>query len=406
MYTTSYIRKKGEFYHLVFEWSVNGKKKSKSVSTKSSDERLAKSLLPTFVADCMKVFNLEEAPKKEEKNDILNEVKKINILDKEIRFIDFIYSYVKMKYKTVADNTYSSYYRIMINSLLPYFFKENKKLVEITVYDIEKYYFHEMNFRNISPNTISKYHTLLGMIFKQAMKLDLISKNPMFFVNKPKLNRYIANTYSASEIQELLKLLKNNLDYRIIYCACLIASYLGLRREEILGIKWSSIDFENKILVIKSTVTETTLDGKTVMLKRNTTKTSKSDLRSFIIPEVLVEMFLEMKETIEENMEKNKHFYIQENIDYVFVNEIGEIIKPNYITTKFGKIIRQHKLKKIRFYDLRHSCATLLLENNSNIKEVQAYLGHSSAKTTLDTYVHIINRNNSNSVDKITQLLK
>ena len=125
------------------------------------------------------------------------------------------------------------------------------------------------------------------------MKLGIITTNPLLSVENPKKTKYIAKTYTHDEIKVLLEKIKAE-NFKL-YCGVVVASYFGLRRSEVLGLKWSAIDLVNGIMSITHTVTETTINGKRVVIAKDKTKNTTS-MRSFAIPEVLKEIFLEMKE--------------------------------------------------------------------------------------------------------------
>lgn len=404
MYTTSYIRKKGKYYHLVFENIKNKKKISKSRSAKTDDEELALKMLEEFENECLKLLGISEVQKPINKKNIMKNFKdNVNLYDRDVSFCDFIYGYIKMRYKTISDETYSAYLGIVKNSLIPFFFKDNKKIKDINVFDIEKYYYHELNVRCVSANTVIHYHNYLTLVFKYALKLGVIQNNPMLIVEKPKKERYIAKTYNSEEINMLLDLLKK--DKEDIYFGVLMACYFGLRRSEVIGLKWSSVNFVENTISITSTVTETNLDGKKVTIYKDKTK-SISSLRTFVMPEKIKDLLLEMKQRQEENKKKFGRGYLTKFSDYIYVDDGGNLFRPNYLTVRFGKFLKKYDLSHIRFHDLRHSCATMLYQNNVNVKDIQAYMGHSSSKTTMDIYVHLMNKNNISTVSLISDKIR
>ena len=404
MYTTSYTRKKGKYYHVVFEYvkKKGTRKKSLSRTTKSEDKEVADSMLDDFVTECMRILNIDKKYKPKNRNEIIFN-KDMNLYNKEISFCDFIYGYIKMRRKTIEDDTYSGYESIARCSLIPYFYRENKKLKEIEDFDIEKYYYHELNYRNISPNTVLHYHYLLSLVFKYALRHKIISINPLDSVEKPKKKKYVAEVYNAEEINILLDLLKR--EEESIYFGVLMAAYFGLRRSEVIGLKWSSINFEENTITIMSTVKETNIDGKHILVCQDKTK-SPAGLRSFSLPIEIKELLLKIKEKQEENKKYLGKCYYMEDKEYIYVDDGGKRLRPNYLTTRFGKFLKKFNLKHIRFHDLRHSCATILYDNNAGIKEIQTYLGHSSVKTTMEIYVHLMNRNDKSVVDVLGKKLK
>lgn len=404
LYTTSYTRKKGKYYHLVFEYTKKKGKKKKSLSrtSKSEDEEVANLMLDDFVVECMKILNIDKKYKPKNINKITFS-DDINLYNKEISFCEFIHGYIKMRRKSIEDDTYSGYESIARSSLIPYFYRENKKLKEIEDYDIEKYYYHELNYRNVSSNTVLHYHFLLSLIFKYALRHKIITKNPLDTVEKPKKKKYVAEVYSAEEINNLLDLLKK--EEEIIYFGVLMAAYFGLRRSEVIGLKWSSINFEENTITILSTVKETNIDGKHILICQDKTK-SLAGLRSFTLPIEIKELLLKLRQEQEASKKYLGKGYYMEDKEYIYVDDGGKRLRPNYLTTRFGKFLKKFNLKHIRFHDLRHSCATILYDNDTGIKEIQTYLGHSSVKTTMEIYVHLINRNSKNTVDVLGKKLK
>ncbi len=155
-----------------------------------------------------------------------------------------------------------------------------------------------------------------------------------------------------------------------------------------LGLKWEAIDFDNKTITIMRTVAQCVLNGKYTVVKKETTK-NKASMRTFPLDDEFEECFKEMKQAQLENKKLYGKSYSKEFVGYVFVNELGQLINPDYISKHFRAIIEKNNLKPIRFHDLRHTCASLLLANNVALKDIQEYLGHAHFSTTADIYGHI-----------------
>ena len=198
----------------------------------------------------------------------------------------------------------------------------------------------------------------------------------------------------------MLEILKK--EDKALYLGVVITSFFGLRRSELLGLKWSAINFVDDTMSIVHTVTETNLNGKNILIKKDKTK-STAGLRSFVLPGSIKEMLLELKEEQKRNKERLGKGYYTKDEEYVYVNEGGELHKPKFLTNGFRKFLAKHNLTHIRFHDLRHSCATILCESNVNVKDIQMFLGHSSAKTTMDIYVHQMNKSNLSTVSIINE---
>lgn len=139
---------------------------------------------------------------------------------------------------------------------------------------------------------------------------------------------------------------------------------------------------------IKNTVTSCDIDGKRVLVASDTTKT-KSSMRTLPLVPFMRERLLALKEEQKENRRLCGRSYIKDYLDYVCVNEIGDLIKPHYVTTAFPDLLKANGMRHIRYHDLRHSCASLLLANGVPMKQIQEWLGHSDFSTTANIYAHL-----------------
>lgn len=168
----------------------------------------------------------------------------------------------------------------------------------------------------------------------------------------------------------------------------LLGAFYGLRRSEIVGLKWSAIDFEQNTITISHTVTSCNLDGKCVIVAKDTTKT-KSSRRTLPLVPYFHEKLLAVKAQQERNQKLCGRSYNREFLEYICVDDIGDRFKPNYITSQFPKLLERNGFRKIRFHDLRHSCASLLLASGVPMKHIQEWLGHSDFSTTANIYAHL-----------------
>ena len=199
-----------------------------------------------------------------------------------------------------------------------------------------------------------------------------------------KLAPFQTKPYKAEELEKLFKAVKgNNLELGVI-----LAAFYGLRRSEVVGLKWDAIDFERKTITIQHTVIQTTLNGKEVLIGKDRTKT-KSSHRTLPLVAPFEEFLLNLKEKQRINRKICGTSYCRDYLDYVYVNEMGELMKPNYLSEAFPKFLKKHGFRQIRFHDLRHSCATLLYANGVALKDIQEWLGHSDIATTSNIYTHL-----------------
>ena len=130
------------------------------------------------------------------------------------------------------------------------------------------------------------------------------------------------------------------------------------------------------------------VDGKQKILKQDSTKT-KASYRTLPLVGRFRQYFLEVMKSQEENKKLCGNWYNYEYDGYIFVDLVGNILKPNYLSTQFPRCLERHGLRKVRFHDLRHSCASLLLANGVPLKSIQEWLGHSDFSTTANVYSHL-----------------
>ena len=160
-----------------------------------------------------------------------------------------------------------------------------------------------------------------------------------------------------------------------------ITAIYGLRRSELLGLQWDSIDFESGTLTIRHTVRKVTKP-----VEKDKTKNASS-YRSFpLLPEARA-IFLQALSDQRTNRRLFGKAY-QEN-PYVFKWPDGRPFPPDYITHHFARLLQKNGLPRIRFHELRHSCASILLSNGFTLKDVQEWLGHSDIKMTANVYGHL-----------------
>ena len=214
-------------------------------------------------------------------------------------------------------------------------------------------------------------------MLNEAIREELLTVNPCSLLRLPPKARSQAQFYTAEQLNILLQEAQQEQLYPIIKTAIIY----GLRRSELLGLKWDSIDFENNVLTIKHTVVKI---YETV--EKDKAK-SKSSYRSFPLLPEMRDLFLELKQEQRENKRLFGKCYIEN--DYVFCWPDGHPVTPDYVSHRFGKILKNHNLPHIRFHELRHSCASLLINNGCGLKEVQEWLGHSDISTTANIYGHL-----------------
>lgn len=364
--------KNGMFYVVLNYRDENGKRKTPWIST-NLPVKGNKKRAENFMMDVRRNFvppNVQRIEEHEamQKGDIL--------------FTDFLLKWLRVAKSTVKLTTYASYEMMATRIIIPYFETLNIKLKELTTEDIQEFYSAQLE--RVSANTVIHYHAVIHRALKYAVKIKTIQSNPAVNVERPRKEKFIGSFYDKKEINTLFDIIQGH----PLEVAIKLAAFYGLRREEIIGLKWTAIDFENNTLTIQHTVTECNLDGKHIEVASDTAKTDSS-LRTMPLVTNFREMLLAKKEKQEHYRKLCGRSYCKEYLDYIFVNEMGERWKPRYLSDGFKRILEQNGLRRIRFHDLRHTCASLLLANNVPMKKIQEWLGHSDFSTTANIYAHL-----------------
>ena len=214
--------------------------------------------------------------------------------------------------------------------------------------------------------------------------MDIIQSNPADKVQRPKMQQFIGSFYNESELNILFEKSKGDPLELIIF----ITAFYGLRRSEVAGLKWDAIDFENNTITIKHTLVQVSIKGQRQIVGKNKTKNKTSYRTLPLVPEV-TEILKNFKQIQESNKKLYKKSYNLKYENYLCVDNLGNIITPDFITKHFKRLLKNANLKIIRFHDLRHSCASLLLARVISLKEIQAWLGHSNFNTTANIYAHL-----------------
>lgn len=231
-----------------------------------------------------------------------------------------------------------------------------------------------------SENTILHEHRILNRAFKKAIANNLMIKNPCDGVDAPSPEEYKpANVYDAADYRKLLDKLKGHRLEPIV----LTAGMCGLRRAECAGLDWQkSFDFENGILHVEETVVPTSQGNKRKLPKN---KTSERDIT---IPSVIIPRLKQLQ-----------------GIGPVITRLDGKEYNPKSISSLFHVFLERNNLKQIRFHDLRHFNATMMLESGISDKEAAERLGHSDPTITRKIYQHVLKEMDQKNADKLNSIL-
>ena len=229
----------------------------------------------------------------------------------------------------------------------------------------------------LSARSLKLHKNIITQALDEAVKNRLIASNPCQWVELPSIQRREPTFYSAEQIEKLLMAVENERLGLLIR----MTVFYGLRRSEILGLQWSNVNLDEGYFHIRHTVVKISS-----VVTKNKTKNASS-YRSFpLVPE-----FREALMREREGQQKNRVDFGDRyaDSDYVFVWDDGRPFSPDYVSHAFQKILKKNHLPQIRFHDLRHSCASVLLSRGFTLKDVQEWLGHADIKMTANVYGHL-----------------
>ena len=239
---------------------------------------------------------------------------------------------------------------------------------------IQSFYNSEIK-RGVSPSTVRKYHTNIHKCLKYAMQLDIFDRNPAERIVLPRKQHKAQETiYSAEEIKRLMELFQGDILETVIR---LTATY-GLRRSEVCGLRWESVDFENGTI----SICHTAVSNKNGVIYADATKT-RSSCRALPLTGSMAEYLRDVQKHQQEAEKFLGAAYMDSG--YVCVGPDGTPLTPNSVSMHFRRMIRKSGLPYIRFHGLRHSVATLVHSVGRGIQDIQGWLGHSDISTTANT---------------------
>lgn len=364
---TGSLQKKGSIWYMVIEQSIKGKRKQKWISTKEKSKVKAAEILRKTLSDM--------------DNDKYIEPKKIY-------FLELMQEWLENTYKNnIEESTYQGNTLIFDVHIKP-FFEENHSdimLSNIKAMVLQKYFdFKSKSGRSdgkggLSGNTLRKHKAVFKPFFDYCIRMQLMNSNPIINVVLPKLEKYTGSSiYTAIQIEQLLKIVKGT----IIETPVVITCYYGLRRSEILGLKWKSIDFKENTLTIKDTRVFYNKE-----IKKDHAKNTTSNRTLPLIP--VVAGYLR---TLQDKQNENKQLLGKDYVDnggYICCWDNGKLYNISHINHKLNTMLEASNMPHIRFHDLRHSTASFLLKQGFSLKEVSVWLGHSDIQTTANIYAHI-----------------
>ena len=265
----------------------------------------------------------------------------------EVLFADWLLNWLEKKKTQVKSNTYDEYCTQVRKHIEPYFRSMRLTLSEITPDKLERYYALKYS-QGLSGSTIDKHHSNINSALKDAVKNNLIHGNPAETCIRPAKEKYQASFLSAEQFYRAL----TAIDKPVIRTAVFLSGSLGLRRSEVLGLRWKDIDLKNKSLCVQHTVVKGLDNHRTVLIMSDIPKT-KSSRRTLPIPCAVSEYLKRTKQMQCRYYIKNRRQYNRNYLEYICVDENGMLLSPDSLTNSFARLMKQLGLRT-RFHDLRH----------------------------------------------------
>lgn len=307
-------------------------------------------------------------------------------LDKgDILFADFLKQWLNAKKNKIEMSTWEGYQVYSEKHIIPYFKDKGLSLSQLTPKHFVDFYEYEFKEGRVdgkggmSIRSIKSYSLIIKESLNMAVIMEYIGKNPALNVPLPKQEekQQIGTFLNAEEGNKVIQAFRGHHLHALVY----VTLYYGLRRSEVLGLKWSAVDFEKNTIKINHTVVKNL-----TVVSKDKTKTISSNRSYTLLPEIK-DVLLKLKGEVEDRKKLFGAEYI--DTDYIFTWANGKPYAPDYLTRGFQRVLKSHGLPKMRFHDLRHSTASILYDKGWSLKDIQDWLGHADIETTGNIYTHI-----------------
>ena len=291
-----------------------------------------------------------------------------------------------------AETTVYAYQKIIDNHIDPAL--GDVPLRKLTPMIIQEYYTETQRTSGLSSNTMRRHHDLLSSALRSAVRQDVIPASPMERVEPPRVRTAESYFYNNQE----LKLLYQKIEGNILELAVKLAGSLGMRREEICGLKWENVDLQRHLVLIREA---RTAYGATIVQKE--TK-NRSSVRTLYLPDE-VYLLLE-QEQARQQQERCLQSPTYNPTDHVILDAKGVPYSPNALSLAFTRFVRKNDLPRLTFHGLRHTFATIASCQGASLFDIGKALGHATPATTGRIYTHLVDRTHEELVQRVSDALK
>ncbi|MFE0620050.1 tyrosine-type recombinase/integrase [Priestia aryabhattai] len=287
---------------------------------------------------------------------------------------------------------HSIYYNNVIKPKLGHF-----KVQQMTPLHIQKFINELVSQNTYSEHTVHLIYRIVSASLKKARIMKLVKDNPASGITLPRIRKKEMNVWSVEQVNHFISESKKTRRLTRCYIGFLIALLTGMRQGEVMGLRWKDIDIEAQIIYIRQTLTQ---DAEIKYGAKN-----DSSVRSIHISNKLIsELKAHRKRVLAEKLLLGQDY---NDFDLVICTQSGKTMIPRNFRKEFYNLTKKIGLPKIRFHDLRHTHATILIQQNVNVKLISERLGHAEIGTTLNTYSHVLpnmQKTVSDELDKIIEM--
>jgi integrase len=293
----------------------------------------------------------------------------------KLTVIDYLNRYLGEREPSLRPKTMEGYRDSLRKHIAPAL--GHLRLKQLTPLHLQGYYREKL--KTLSGQSVRHHHNLLARALKQAVRWGYLAANPAERVEPPVANPPEMRVLDAAALKIVLEAARSSR----LYPAFLLAISAGLRRGEVLGLRWQDLDLESGLLQVRQTLVR--VRGQGCLFQAPKTKKSR---RPILLPEgVLAELRL-VRQRQEDDRERLGPVFRAHGL--VLCKEDGTPYAPESINDAWAALTANAGVERVRFHDLRHSCATYLLAKGVHPKIVADRLGHSTVKLTLYTYSHFV----------------
>lgn len=303
---------------------------------------------------------------------------------RKMLFCDYLVLWLERLAPTLERGTYGSYKALIHGRIYSYFHDLGVSVEELRPGHIEAFYRYLTKKYSLAQNSILHYHCNIRKALQQLYIKQTIPTNPADLIdNRPERTMYSANYFDEEQMNEYLQIVKGTK----MELPVLFAGFYGFRRSEALGIRNTAVNLRRRQLTVHHTVTVANVDHEIEVIRKDRTK-NKFSLRSMPLVDTMETAILEANERQNHYRSKLGSFYYKEDQHYLCKDEQGRLLIPNYVTVRHKELLEKHRFPHIRFHDLRHSCATMLLAKNVPLEKIKEWLGHADIQMT-QRYAHM-----------------